>query len=64
MKDFDKALRHVLLFFGFSLIFIGLYSMISGTNVMLIHSKTIIFIIDSCLLLLGIRVLILIFKLK
>ena len=64
MKDFDKTLRHILLFFGFSLIFIGLYSMISGTNVMLIHSKTIIFIIDSCLLLLGIRVLILIFKLK
>lgn len=64
MKDFDKVLRHVLLFFGFSLIFIGLYSMISGTNVMLIHSKTIVFIIDSCLLLLGIRVLILIFKLK
>ena len=36
MKDFDKALRHVLLFFGFSLIFIGLYSMISGTKMMLI----------------------------
>ena len=62
MKDFDKALRNVLLFFGFSLIFIGLYAIISGK--MLVGPRIIIFIIDSCLLLLGIRVLILIFKLK